>query len=500
MGKNLKFLIASIILMVAVAGGRLYYAETGVVCAEQLEIVSETDNSFTAEELREDLDFMIRNMEEIHPNLYHSIEKSEFMDEAQKIKSSFKDGMSDEDFVSSVKPLISKLKDGHTWIMCAPSTEDKLFDGKHKVFPYKVKYLDGRLFIVGAPDGCDKSVLNKEIVSIDSNRVEDMVGRYLSRTSGELDHCRVVGIESGFPFSYALSYGFADEYELEYKEPYLDKIEKKSFKGICYQNTLDYAGETVKPYTYEYMENIKSGYIEFNSFRNMGAFRDFLESSFDNMDEKGAKNLIIDLRKNGGGDATLGKLFTCYLTDKEFRGEGSNKMKVSHQLIEYWADFMPSIGYPVKLNEERTEIEIDWGCGQKSVYREGDLEENTMSEGRPFDVEKRFDGQVYVLIGSRSFSSAVMFSSILKDYEIATFIGSETGGVAGGYTDNTGFRLPNLNIRCNTSHAYFTRPSGEECKHGVLPDYEVEQDVDDYFEGKDTALEYTRELILKRQN
>ena len=114
---------------------------------------------------------------------------------------------------------------------------------------------------------------------------------------------------------------------------------------------------------------------------------------------------------------------------------------------------------------------------------------------RPGKNPLRFKGQVYVLIGPSTFSTATAFAASVKDHKLGTIIGEETGGLATSFGAFYPFDLPNTNLWVFVSHKRIFRPSGEDDGRGVLPDYEIKQSTMDSRKGIDTVMEFTKRLI-----
>jgi len=92
-----------------------------------------------------------------------------------------------------------------------------------------------------------------------------------------------------------------------------------------------------------------------------------------------------------------------------------------------------------------------------------------------------------------------MFASTIKDYKLGTLIGEETGGLATSYGDIYPFQLPNTRLHCGVSHKRFVRPSGEDDGRGVLPDHQVEINVDDIAAGNDKVMAFAKKLIVSER-
>lgn len=134
----------------------------------------------------------------------------------------------------------------------------------------------------------------------------------------------------------------------------------------------------------------------------------FFDDSFRRLRDNGVRTLIIDIRENGGGndDQWLDGLMP-YLADRPFRFASGYRKKI----IAKYADAGETVGSVVDGGIER------W-------------------IGSQTDHPLFFRGKVYVLVGRGTYSSAVLFSSVMQDFHFATIAGSgnlvrarQSGGV-----------------------------------------------------------------------
>jgi len=100
---------------------------------------------------------------------------------------------------------------------------------------------------------------------------------------------------------------------------------------------------------------------------------------------------------------------------------------------------------------------------------------------------KKNDCRVFVIIGKATMSSAVLNANTLRNNLNATLVGEPTGGKPNCYGEVKSFRLPNSSIRVKYSIKYFRITRGNP--PSLIPDLEVKYNSDDYFTGKDPAIE-----------
>ena len=152
------------------------------------------------------------------------------------------------------------------------------------------------------------------------------------------------------------------------------------------------------------------------------------------MKKQDIKNIAVDLRNNGGGSSMVLNEFVRYLNVEKIQNYSSN----------YRIRFF-------NLHSLFTTIE-----GKK----ESDL---------------LFKGNVYVLTSPATFSSAMNFSVVLQDNNLAKVIGEPCGNKPTQYGEVVTFLLPNTKLYFDTTFAYFERPNKKlaDAKYQV-PDYPVD--------------------------
>jgi hypothetical protein len=101
------------------------------------------------------------------------------------------------------------------------------------------------------------------------------------------------------------------------------------------------------------------------------------------------------------------------------------------------------------------------------------------------------NGKLYVVIGRKTFSSAIINTINFKQYTKAILIGEETGGKPNHYGEVKNFRLPSSQLPINYSTKYFTYTKVE--LNTIKPDVFIELSFDDYKKGIDPVYEWVTE-------
>lgn len=222
-----------------------------------------------------------------------------------------------------------------------------------------------------------------------------------------------------------------------YRESIDDEVELTMKRAIVENPTVEY----------DMLEN-KIGYISLSSFEEVSAHQ--FKTAVDDLNGKGARGLIVDLRNNGGGVVTAAESIADYL-----------------------------------LPDGKTVVSFKGKGVKDSSYVSKD--------------EHQVDIPLVVLVNGESASASEVLTGALKDNNWATIVGTKTfgKGIAQGI-----FKIPDGSALKLTTTYYYV-PSGE-CIHeiGIEPDVEVELDESvknkiDIPKEEDNQLKAAVEVLLK---
>ncbi|WP_224244198.1 S41 family peptidase [Hyalangium gracile] len=170
-------------------------------------------------------------------------------------------------------------------------------------------------------------------------------------------------------------------------------------------------------------------------YRAAGAdFRATIQSIFDALDARGTRNLILDLRDNGGGSEPNESILFSYLVEEPLRKYASVRSRSNALRV-------------TSLSGKVFEHEI-YDADELATVRAGaggDLYRiNAPPEGLMTHWERArpvFKGRLVVLAGGATFSGGAELASMLRATDRGLFVGEEVGGTHGGNTSGYKWEL-----------------------------------------------------------
>lgn len=413
---------------------------------------------YNENELKTDLQFLRKKLEKLHPGLYRYTPKPILDAFFDSLYNSIVKPMREQEFLSLITLLHSKIDDGHTMFLPGEATTNAN-NSTGRFLPFTLTYTDGRLYIIENCSSDTSIVTGEEIISINGEDITAVMSRLMARQirDGYNQTYPIWILNHYFAAYYSFAYGHPLQFNLELKdnkdrryEKQIKALTKDSIKyfhqiryptvenrGISLEENKDSATATltIRSFDADLLESIyKQGY------------KYAIDSIFARLKRNRTRNLILDLRDNQGGDFEPGRYLLSYLLTRP-----------SRYLLQ---------GEEARLLQPKN---------------------------------NHFAGKLFVLINGGSFSNTAIVSACLEQAKRAVFIGEETGGnryvISGKPTE---ISLPKTQIRGFISTTTFRIATGTGDGHGVLPTYQVLPTITDILTGKDKSKALALKLISEQ--
>ncbi len=462
--------------------------------------ISSFETKFSPSELKNDLDFLFDTLETVHPNLYFSTSQSVLDQQRTKTLNEITSPLTRKEFWLKVSPLVILLNDGHTNMRFIGELFEHYTSQGGVVFPLELDWQGNDVVVVANYSTNSAIVAGDKVSSINNVPVAQIREHLFQYVMGEESMFKEILLEKHLRRWLWEIYKFEGEYELKVHSQKRGQQLSQTVTGITEKDFLskhearvnaDHASAS----TFKALSDKSIAIMKLNSFEPVtkDKFIPFLEESFATIQQEGIQHLIIDLRENGGGNFPFPNALLGYITERPIAPNLYPRMEIttSPQVKEWFQASTPWY-LPWFIASFHPFFEQLSDTSGKIV--------NPPSELTTQENPLRYNGKVYVLIGNYTFSAASMLAVAIKDFQLGTLIGEETGGRANFYGSSYQFDLPATGIPTRVSYAQFIRPSGELDDKGALPDHEVNSRVEDKIAGIDTVMEYAITLIESSVN
>ena len=471
---------------------------------------------YSPEQLNKDYSVFRGALEESHPGIYWYTPKTEMDEYFDWGKKQLTDSMTEEQFRKVLNYVIAKINCGHTVVRSSKAFARYRDTNNLKIFPLSLKIWQtpdqphGETAVVASNLIRRDSLLTRGVVVKKINNqpvtiIIDTIAAYISSDGNNLTHkLQVMSNRGGFGSVYTSVFGARENYFVDYVgadgnertavipsyNPRADSANraaisrftrtspnerKKQIINATRNLRIDFAGNT--------------GFMDLGSFGRSLHLKSFFRQSFKSLQKNKIKNLVIDVRGNGGGSVTNSTFLTRFIADKKFKVADSlfastRNSRYKKYIEKYFFNRLFMIFMTVKKNDGR----YHFGYFERHYFRP--------------KKKNHYSGQVYILTGGNSFSATTLFAQALRPQQNVTIVGEETGG--GAYGNNAwlipDLTLPVTGVRIRLPLFCFVMDKNiPKDGHGVLPEVLALPTADAIRRGADYKMEKVMELIRSRQ-
>ena len=371
----------------------------------------------------------------------------------------------DYEYYRLMQRFCASLKDGHTNVYFPKYIQENVLNTHYGEYRFILSNVGGKAIVTQINNSKkDELPIGTEIISVNgiatADHLRESVYPFIAAsTSYTLEDWGISKMLEGYVgTSYDLQLLLPNGLEKQLTVTIAKSEEKEFFPGLQTRELLEF----------KWYPN-QTAYISLNSFSDWEITEMFRKK---NKELKHAKSLIIDLRNNGGGNTSIGKVILHYLTeDTIFYG---SKSQTRQHIATFKAWGKDSYFYDLPYSPDTL------GSGDKKLLR-----------------NKRIVVPTVLLIGHGTASAAEDFLIYADKQKHMTKIGEPTYGSTG---QPLSFNLPEGGIArvCTKKDTY---PDGREFVGvGIQPDILVSKSLTDYLENRDPVLEKAFEFLEKQKS
>jgi C-terminal processing protease CtpA/Prc len=437
---------------------KLIFALIAFSCITAAYAQSPAVKKYSPQQLKDDAEFLKKQLFDAHADPFTEINKGQYEQMFADIEAKLTDSLNATEFYKRIKPVFSYLSDEHSGITLDTAAMDDAYAHQPVFLPLNLTKTDKGYFIDDVLNNVPGLAKGDQILSINGVPIAELIEQCAHYTTGFPGQRHDNALKQ---FGYLYTWWNAapqQHYKLSTNkgDVTIDGVTIKKWLAYLNISTGDDCPQLVS-----YTRYGDAGYIDACSFmthsdKEFKALSQKIDSLFALVKKDGVKYLFIDVSHNSGGNSSVGDVLINYFSVKPYRTYQCNWRRSDEYLalITKW-------GIKNEFYESKT---------PGSVIH---FDPDTISPQT--DNANRFAGKVYIMVGGGTFSSAMMFATIVKDNYIATLIGQTPQN---GHPDHFGelynAKLPNTGLAYRFGVKEWIRPAGKMTDNYLRPDMEID--------------------------
>ena len=465
------------------------------------------DGKYSPETLKEDYSLLRKILEDKHPALYWYTPKDSMDFYFNKGYQNISDSMTELQFGwKIVAPVLNKIHCGHTSFNMSRNWYHFIKDKRIPSFPLYLKTWKDSMVVTGNLNKQDsifkRGTIIKSINGIPNKELIKIMSSYLPQDGFE-NNINNLRFSTGFPYYHQNIFGIYKNYSVEYLDssglkkkaiiPYFNpandtlkvKNEKKEIKLLYKKLNRKERLLRMRELTIDSSKTIAN--INLYTF-SKAHLRHFFRRSFREIKQKNIKNLVIDIRGNGGGDIGNYVALTRFIKNTNFKVSDSSYARAKS--LAPYSKYIKGSFF--------TNLGLRFLTKNKSDFQHFEYWEKHIFHPKK---NNHFDHDVYVVTNGFTFSASSLFCNAVKGQNNVTIVGENTGG---GWYGNSGIFIPEIILPQTKLRVRLPLFKIVQYNHvaskgtGVPPDVEINPTTQSVIDQSDLKLIKIKELIRSR--
>jgi hypothetical protein len=464
------------------------------------------NKKYGTDQLKKDYALFRSTLEKEHPGLYWytSVDSMNFYFE--KGESMLRDSLTETGFRTVLSYVLAKIKCGHTTVRPSKAYARR---GTGRYFPLVIKTWGDTSVITLNLNRKDSNIVRGSLLTginnVPMQHIIDTMFEHLSADGYNLTHkYQTLSNRGVFGSTYTALFGVRQKYKVNY----IDTAGRSRSDSVSLYSVAPDTSRRLRPplpspskkerkkqlllanRNLRLDTSLSMAVMDVNTFTKGFHLPHFFRSSFKKLKKKNIKNLVIDLRSNGGGSVTNSNLLTKFIADKPFKiADSLYALNRTSPYRKYQKDRLSNGLFIILMTRKKKDGHYHFGFFERKTFKP--------------KTKNHFNGQVYILTGGNTFSASTLFAQKIKPQNNVVIVGEETGGGAHG---NNAWLIPDVTLP--VTKVRFRLPlfrlvvDANEPKNGrgIIPEVEVLPTVKDIRRNADFKMEKVIELIKKNQS
>jgi hypothetical protein len=407
-------------------------------------------------QMKEDAAFLEDQLFRVHANPFTELSRTQYERLFDSITAQCTDSLSPVAFRRLLQPTLAYLSDEHAHMSMVVSTMAAYFGERPLFLPFTLTKKDGQYYIDHHLAVDSTAYPAAAITHINGMPIATVIARCALYSYGFPDQRAANALRD---FGYLFGWSRTDSAAvctLRFANQATCQVRGVTFQAWQNKTSLTQPAG-VCPEALSYRSYGATGYIQACSFNvlsdaAMDSLRNCIADIFRQIRADNVHSLVIDVSRNGGGNSSVGDAIIGYITARPYR---------DYQC--YW-----------KRSDEYLKLLQSWGFHDDNYASQPlgkVLHIESSMVNPPRDIQDRFTGKVYVLVGNGTFSSAIQFATVIKDNHIATLIGeTPQEGHPNHFGELYSVELPHSGLSVRFGVKEWIRPAGKTGRNVLEPD------------------------------
>ena len=410
------------------------------------------DRTFSPDELKADIEFLTQTVERVHPDVSAIVHPQSYLAEKQQILDALHEPKTRREFYRVIAPLVGTLySEGHTELVRPTEEWEAYRDAGGTVLPFAAEVEPTGLTVTRS-FGADPIPAGAQLITINGIAAESISRWLIDAQSMETMTGRKAYAAARFAFGiWAL--GIRPPYEISFRATGQVKPTLLTSPGVPVDQWTSESDSAKGDSINLTIEDGVAHLVVKNFEQPWDTYEASYRDAFQRIHDAKIDAVVLDLRNNSGGDSRQSDELQTYLSDDFLPAIGEVEVKATPEVKTMYRSLLPEGFGWIPLANIVPQLRGIMQTPDGGFFRS--QPEGNKAVKRKSPNKLAFHGDLYLLVGPYTYSTAMIAAAPYKYWKRATVIGQPTEEGLTFFGDYYEFDLPNTKLQMHVSHKRF---------------------------------------------
>ncbi len=418
----------------------------------------------SAEAMAEDFEVFVSALESAHGGLFLYTDSTTFSAQCNDVRMRLSTHVSKADAYRELASLVDGIHDGHTWIFPGERDAKRLLHTQ-RFIPFTITVAGTEMYVDSCFANNGALPSGARLITIDGRPIRFIVAELLPyfTSDGYSLSGKLGGLESQFWWYYGLHFGFSESFSVHYfvagKE---HTVHLEALTMLTLRNRYAPKREHEPPVSYTVNGDV--AYLRVTTFSaySLHQYRKLFDEALNAFHRNGCRQLIVDVRGNGGGREGVENLLISCL------GQQCREKYDDVVIRSPMAESYKHLRQPIRKRFE----DVLYRLVEFKRSEDGEWHRRNRFNRSFYLPQHPFTGRTVVLVDRSTFSGAAEFAALVRDHvPNLLVVGEETCGGYQGHVSGYNYEvvLPNSGFELHIPRVHFDLNVPGDWVGGVRP-------------------------------